>query len=180
MSSGGEDANDLDVFTSAFQVSFPILPNTETAYNNYNQPGGTSPYPLDYVIDQAGNVAYSSTEYDPEAMVAVIEALLAQPAAAGDAPQFLLPQVFAYPNPFNPRTEISFTIVQAGRVSLTIYDARGNRVRQLLTNETYGAGTNSVRWDGVDDTGRAAPTGLYLVRVKTDRRSVTGKLTLIR
>jgi len=170
----------LDVFNSAFQVSFPILPNANSVYNTYTQPGGTSPYPLDYVIDQAGRVAYFNTEYDPEAMIAVINNLIAHPAPVAETPAVAAMQVTASPNPFNPRTEISFTLPRAGRVNLDIHDARGFLVRRLVAAEHFTGGTNRVRWDGLDDSGQTLPTGLYLVRVVSGRLSVTGKITLIR
>lgn len=72
----GDPLADLEVFVSAFQMSFPVLISGGPVYNMYRQAGATSPYPLDYIIDQAGNVAYFKTEYDPEAMIANIDALL--------------------------------------------------------------------------------------------------------
>ncbi len=180
LSSGGESIADLEVFNSAFQVSFPILPGATTAYNLYRQPGATSPYPLDYVIDQEGRVAYFNTEYDPEAMVAVIDHLLANPAPVDDTPQLQPLRVSSHPNPFNPRTMITFSLPRAGLVSLDIHDPRGRLVRRLLVNESYAAGDGSVLWDGTNDNGQAMPTGLYLVRVRTGGRSTTGKVTLVR
>ncbi len=180
LSSGGESALDLAVFNSAFQVSFPILPNASPTYNTYRQPGGTSPYPLDYVIDQAGKVAYFNTEYDPEAMVAVIDELLAHPAAIDEVPAAAPLRVLASPNPFNPRTEISFWLPTAARVTIDLHDARGHLVRRLVPAAGYSAGHSTVAWDGTNDSGHALPTGLYLVRVRAGNLSVTGKLTLVR
>ena len=59
----GKNDADLQVFLDAFQVSFPILVETRTSYNIYRQTGATSPFPLDYIIDQAGRVAYWSGWY---------------------------------------------------------------------------------------------------------------------
>ncbi len=180
LSSGGETNFDLVVFTNAFQVSFPILPGATSTYNAYRQPGATSPYPLDYIIDQAGRVAYANTEYDPEAMVAVIETLLAHPAAAGETPTVRPLRVAAWPNPFNPRTEIVFALPLAGQVTLDIHDLTGRLVRVLVVDEFHAAGENSILWDGTDDAGRSLPTGLYLMRLQSGRTSATGKLTLVR
>jgi len=172
---------DIEVFTNAFQPSFPILPETSNTYNQYQQTGATSPYPLDYIIDQAGRVAYFSTEYDPEAMVAVINGLLAHPAPVDDTPA-VLPQllVAARPNPFNPRTMITFSLPRAGNVKVDIHDIRGRLVRQLVVDQAYPAGDSTVLWDGTDDTGRSLASGLYLMHVRSGQSSVTGKLTLVR
>ena len=180
LSSGGESIADLEVFNSAFQVSFPILPGASTAYNLYRQPGGTSPYPLDYVIDQEGRVAYFNTEYDPEAMVATIDELLAGTTSVDDPPRLLPLRVVARPNPFNPRTEVIFWLPHDDQVSLDIHDTRGHLVRRLVQDEFYPGGENAVLWDGADNGGRALPAGLYLARVRTGQTSVTGKLTLVR
>jgi hypothetical protein len=85
INSGDDVGSDLDIFLDAFQVSFPILVSGDEVYFRYQQPGATSPYPLDYVIDQEGIVSYFSTEYEPERMVAVIDELLGnEPALSVD------------------------------------------------------------------------------------------------
>jgi len=66
----------VTAFATNFQLTFPILRDASSAYNQYGQNGSATPYPLDYVIDPAGNVAFFATEYEPEAMVAVIDGLL--------------------------------------------------------------------------------------------------------
>ena len=118
---------DLQVFLDAFQVSFPILVDAHQTYFTYRQTGATSPYPLDYVIDQTGHIAYIGTEYDPETMADVIDELLLHPASAGDLPDVVNHlKLEARPNPFNPRTEIRFQLPGAGRIDLDIHDARGH------------------------------------------------------
>lgn len=180
MWSGGGTEADLTAFSRAFQVSFPILRGAWNTYVAYRQSGSTSPYPLDYVIDQAGNVAYFNTEYAPEAMVAVIDHLLAHPAEVDSTPRARALSVAAHPNPFNPRTEMVLSLPRSSSISVDIHDPRGRRVRRLVRDAFYPAGDHTVVWDGTDAAGRALPAGLYLVRVQTDRAEVTGKLTLVR
>lgn len=172
---------DLQLFLDAFQVSFPILESTRSTYNIYRQPVASSPYPLDYVIDQAGRVAYFGTEYDPEAMTAVIDELLLNPAAVDDVPGVAGgPKIQARPNPFNPRTEIHFELPVAGRVELDIHDARGRLVRRLINDLNYGKGHHVAAWDGTDDKGQALPSGLFLARIRSAGFSAFTKLTLLR
>ncbi len=66
----------VEAFTNTFGMTFPILLNAGQAHSDYGQSPAASPYPLDYVIDQSGQVAYFNTEYDPDLMVAVIDQLL--------------------------------------------------------------------------------------------------------
>ena len=177
----GRTDPDLQVFLDAFQVSFPILMDTQTTYSVYRQTGAQSPFPLDYVIDQGGRVAYFNTEYDPDAMTAVIDDLLLNPAPVDDLPGVAGNLALeARPNPFNPRTEIHFRLPRTGRVDLDIHDARGHLVRRLITGEQYEGGPGMAVWNGNDDSGRALPSGLYLARIRSGGFSAINKLTLLR
>jgi len=177
----GKTQADLQVFLDAFQVSFPILVDTQSTYNKYRQTGATSPFPLDYVIDQAGRVAYFGTEYDPEAMTAMIDDLLLDPAAVGDPP--VLGSILGFevhPNPFNPRTRIGFDLPRSGTVELDIHDIRGRVVRRLIQGQQLAAGPGWVFWDGNDDQGRALATGIYMARIRASGTSAIKKVTLLR
>ena len=70
----------------------------------------------------------------------------------------------AAPNPFNPATDLRFTLDRDGRVALAIYDARGRRVR-TFPDAAYPAGDHALRWNGRDDTGRQVASGVYEVRL---------------
>lgn len=83
------------------------------------------------------------------------------------------------PNPFNPRTTLSFTLSEAGRAVMSIYDAQGREVARLL-DDTLAAGAHSVDWNGVDASGRALPSGTYFCRLTTPWGTETRKLSLIR
>jgi hypothetical protein len=69
-----------------------------------------------------------------------------------------------YPNPFNPATQIRYTIGNSGHVSLNIYNVLGQRVR-TLQNAFRSIGTYSVEWDGTNDRGIAASTGVYFYTI---------------
>lgn len=83
------------------------------------------------------------------------------------------------PNPFNPRTSIAFTLPAATRARVTIHDARGRTVRSLA-DEEMAAGEHVVPWDGRDDSGMDAASGIYFLRVETGAGMATGKMTLVR
>ncbi len=76
LSSGGETPEELEFFIEEFLLSYPVLADANSTYNHYRQSGATSPYPLDYIIDPEGKVAYFSTEYEPDAMTAIIDELI--------------------------------------------------------------------------------------------------------
>jgi hypothetical protein len=84
-----------------------------------------------------------------------------------------------YPNPFNPTTNISFTLAQSGPASLKIYNAKGQMVRQL-TNAEYNAGQHHLVWDGRDTKGRPVSSGLYFYRLQTKDFSQSHKMILMK
>ena len=94
-----------------------------------------------------------------------------------EAPSFWLGQ--CYPNPFNPSTAIRFTLAEAARARLSIYDVSGRLVRRLV-DEQRGAGTHNEIWDGTDGTGRGAASGVYFYRLEAGPFTQTRKMVLLR
>ena len=80
----------------------------------------------------------------------------------------------AYPNPFNPSTNISFSLDQYYSVSIDIYNLRGELVSNLLKRNLV-AGNHSVVWNASDQ-----PSGVYLLRVSTNNFISTQKIMLIK
>ncbi len=77
--------------------------------------------------------------------------------------EFVLAQ--NYPNPFNPSTNIRFELPAASAVTLTIFDIRGEEIRKLISLEARAAGVHSVFWDGRDQAGSPAASGVYFYRI---------------
>jgi len=82
-----------------------------------------------------------------------------------------------YPNPFNPSTAISYVIPEAGHVTLTIYNSRGQIVRQPV-NEFQQSGEHVIRWNGRDAAGNSASTGTYFYKVETPTAVAVRRMTL--
>jgi len=86
----------------------------------------------------------------------------------------------AAPNPFNPRTVLSFDLPEAGPVRLRIYGVDGRLVRTLL-EASLDAGPHRASWDGRDAAGRSVASGPYLARLEAaGDLAVTRTLTLIK
>lgn len=83
------------------------------------------------------------------------------------------------PNPFNPRTEISFDLARAGKVRLDIFDVRGRRV-VMLADEGFEAGRHQLMWNGQDSQGRPVSSGTYLYRLRSDHVEQMHKMLLVR
>lgn len=84
----------------------------------------------------------------------------------------------AQPNPFNPRTTISYTLPRAGDAGLAIFDVRGALVRTLPLGRLE-PGDGAADWDGRDDGGRAVPSGAYFCRLLLDGAAVRPALRLL-
>ena len=84
------------------------------------------------------------------------------------------------PNPFNPSTTIEYGVPAGagGTVTIDIFDVAGRRVRALL-NESRGAGTWRVTWDGTTDAGTRASSGVYFYRLRTSSFTQTHRMTLV-
>ncbi len=85
----------------------------------------------------------------------------------------------AYPNPFNPKTNISFNLQQEEQVKINIYNIAGKSVRKLIDTKMP-AGHHSVEWDGTDDTNNALGSGVYFYRMTTSDYQDLKKLILLK
>ncbi|MEN8006876.1 MAG: dockerin type I domain-containing protein [Candidatus Krumholzibacteriota bacterium] len=84
-----------------------------------------------------------------------------------------------HPNPFNPKTEISFSLPTGSAVRLEIFDLAGKKIRTLVDG-TYGPGDHTVIWDGTDAAGTTVSAGVYLYSVTADGFVQTRKMMLIK
>jgi len=105
--------------------------------------------------------------------------IIASPSLADAA----LPQTAAlypnYPNPFNPSTAVRYFLPGEENVRLSVYDLTGQRIRQLQDGRRH-AGHHLLEWDGTDDSGAAVASGVYLLRLETERTLQTRKMSMIK
>jgi len=118
----------------------------------------------------AGEFSAVSSTFLIQAPVAV------EGQAAGAAPRFSLGA--NVPNPFNPWTTIPFGTERDGRVTLRVYDIRGALVRTLV-DRTMPAGNHEARWDGRNEAGAGAASGIYLYELTSGGRRLTRKMSLL-
>jgi hypothetical protein len=84
----------------------------------------------------------------------------------------------AYPNPFNPYTNLSFTLPEATGYSLKIYNVAGQLVRSY---EAMGqVGLNVVTWDGKDNAGVDVASGIYFYKLSAGSFSATAKMIMMK
>jgi hypothetical protein len=96
----------------------------------------------------------------------------ATPSTAGAVSEFALSQ--NYPNPFNPETSISYTLAEASRVSLKVYNISGEEIATLV-NGNENSGIHTVNFSAAN-----LPTGLYFYRLDAGDFSATRKMMLLK
>ncbi len=79
-----------------------------------------------------------------------------------------------YPNPFNPSTTITFTLAKSTTATLSIYNVRGEKVAELVS-DNLASGRHSCQWDAGN-----MPSGAYFYKLETEEFSQTHKMLLIR
>ena len=80
----------------------------------------------------------------------------------------------AYPNPFNSAVTIQFQLSKPGRVTISIFNLRGQRIRTLIDRHFNDIGEKSVTWDGTDQQAIAVSSGAYLIAFQ----SATGNIQI--
>jgi hypothetical protein len=145
-----------------------------------------------YVVSSAKVHHFCAVEIDGDVLRfraidtagAVIDSFTITPAvgveedrASAPVPGFVLHP--AYPNPCNPATTISFSIPEVSAAELAVYNITGQRVRTLAEGRLE-AGHHALTWDGRDERGREAGSGVYVCRLRCGDRVRSEKILLLR
>ncbi len=81
----------------------------------------------------------------------------------------------AWPNPFNPRTTIAYSLARNSEVRLTVFNQLGQRVATLVDNKKQAAGSFQITWDAT-----SMPSGVYFYRLEAGAFIKTQKMVLIK
>ena len=84
-----------------------------------------------------------------------------------------------YPNPFNPETNIAFSLKEAGHVMIDVYNMKGQLVKTLI-NEHLDAAYHVVTWNGKDNSGKSVSSGVYFYKMKAEKYTATKKMILMK
>lgn len=85
----------------------------------------------------------------------------------------------AFPNPFRPRTTLSWELPRPGHVRLGIFDLTGRRIVELVDGP-HAQGAHSVEWSGRNETGAPVGAGVYFARFESEEAVETRKIVLTR
>ena len=84
-----------------------------------------------------------------------------------------------YPNPFNPETNIRFSLARERHVTIDIYNIKGQRVKRLL-DDVLSSGAHKITWQGKDRYDQPVSSGVYFIRMRTDGIDQVRKALLLK
>jgi len=84
------------------------------------------------------------------------------------------------PNPASGRAVIAFELPREQTVTLRVHDVAGRVVCTMAAGGRLAPGPHTFEWDGRDESGAAAPAGIYVVRLEAGGRALARRLALIR
>ncbi|MCJ7507096.1 MAG: T9SS type A sorting domain-containing protein [candidate division Zixibacteria bacterium] len=83
-----------------------------------------------------------------------------------------------YPNPFNSETRIIYFVNREGKVTVSVYNLLGQKIKEF--NSYQSAGWKQISWDGKDQNGQPASSGVYFYELKTNQFRSIKKMTLVK
>ncbi|MCK5051825.1 MAG: carboxypeptidase regulatory-like domain-containing protein [Candidatus Cloacimonetes bacterium] len=84
-----------------------------------------------------------------------------------------------YPNPFNPDTNINYSIKEAGYVTIEVYNIKGQLVK-ILVNDMRETGNYTAVWNGTDSSSKSVASGVYFYKMKSGDYTATKKMILMK
>jgi Zn-dependent metalloprotease len=180
-----EDAFDIDVSTNGGTT----WTNIESRLANTSDVWQRQRFELRNFTPLTSNMRFRFTARDvlgPSLVEAAIDDFKIEtvPGTQGvEDPEGVLPRPFVVdqnvPNPFNPSTEIHYSLPFEMLMSLKIYDVEGRMIR-TLADGTMTAGDHVATWDGRDSSGGMVASGIYYYRLESPEYGATRKMVLMK
>ncbi len=147
-------------------------------YNWFNNPGDANSYPLVVFIDQDmkivnifnDNISLDATNFIIEDM---LTNLSVSPIEKAPIPNELT-ITSLYPNPFNPVLHINFDVAWSGITQVNILDISGSHIETIHSGFIQ-SGSHELSWNA-----EFMPSGVYLVSMKSDDKTMTEKVVLLK
>jgi len=139
------------------------------------------PYDLGYVYANPGTIYWPPGSNAAQSVLLDVGVYLGFITFSDAVPDEIARARFAtrhYPNPFNPAVKIDCSIARPGRLSVRVYDVRGRLVRTVC-DENVEQGV-TLTWDGRDDRGAQAASGIYFYEARMHGEVKVGRMTLVK
>lgn len=166
----------LDITVSVTGSGWPTGLLSKGAYQNMRvevTPPADAPPGSIFVVDILGKSSNEATKTDLNRAVTTVGGSAVK--ESGKASRFFVET----PARASTDPQITYGITKESAVQLVVYDALGRQLR-TIEQGTLKAGTYSVKWDGLDNAGKALPAGVYFVRLASDSSAATARLVLVR
>jgi predicted glutamine amidotransferase len=147
----------------------------EIVYNTKAQPSSHYAYEL---LD-LNNLAFSDGQIIAEKDGLYQVKLNGNGSGDSDSAVSIIRTMSNYPNPFNPNTNISFTLTAKAEANVLIYNIKGQIVREM-GRKPYNVGINTIKWDGRDSANNPVSSGIYFIRINTESESHTHKMLMLK
>ena len=133
-----------------------------------------------YEFSEVGEFEIKSVVSDEEYNIITIWNITVEPGVGAGAILPALTRLYQnYPNPFNPTTTIKFDLVNAGKVTVKVYNIKGELVRTLYSGN-YPAGKHDVIWNGKDNSDKTVSSGVYFYHLKIKNYSSFKKAIMLK
>jgi hypothetical protein len=140
----------------------------QTGFNTSIAPGDTSKFLVCFSPVPAGEDTCSVSVSSDGGNGLVTVQVSGVTAVGGPSPGRSMVLSAVVPTPFSASAQIGFTLPEADRVTVTVFDLQGRQLRNLAESVYLGVGSHALAWDGRDARGSTVAEGIYFVRVATE------------
>ncbi|MEA1972972.1 MAG: FlgD immunoglobulin-like domain containing protein, partial [Candidatus Cloacimonadota bacterium] len=121
----------------------------------------------------------SATLFFSDNDIDFVEVEITSSAIDGNVSSSIINNFINYPNPFNPETNISFNLTKSSNVKLSIYNIKGELVKNLL-NQNMDLGNHNIKWNGIDNKNNQVSSGMYFIELDADNYKLDKKILLLK
>ncbi len=83
-----------------------------------------------------------------------------------------------YPNPFNPETTISYSLIEDAELEINIYNVKGQLVNTLIDAKQT-SGEHTIIWSGMDENDKNQSSGIYLIRMLENGKNISTRKCIL-
>ncbi len=133
-----------------------------------------------HIFEIVGDIEIKSLASDEDYTIETIWIVQVEAGSdAGDTLPVTTDLCQNFPNPFNPVTTINYSLVNAGRVKIEIFNIKGAKIRTLV-DEHKNVGFYYTVWDGKDNSGKLVASGMYFYSMNTEEYHRIRKMVLLK
>jgi len=130
----------------------------------FNQAGLPSLNVRSLAVDGSLLTLYAGTD----AGVSSVSNYSLTPTGVGESVPAPVASLVVRPTPaHDDDTRVFYTLSREGKATIEVYNVVGKLVRTLLNEQEEPPGLHVIRWDGLDQGGRAVAAGLYFIRMES-------------